>query len=233
MIYSCIAVDDEPLALEKIVSFIERMPSLKLEAAFDKPVEALAFLSSNKTDMLFLDIQMDTMTGLDLLAALPDRPQVILTTAYSEYALKGYEFEVTDYLLKPYSFERFAQAVNKAVKRISEQNRGAEAVPEFIFVKADYRLVKVMLADILYIEGMRDYRCIHTSTGKILTQQTFGSFEEQLSPLQFSRIHKSYMVSVSKIESIERHRVKIGKELLPVSENYRKEFYERIGLIYR
>ena len=229
MNYICIAVDDEPLALEKIASFIERMPTLKLEAIFDRPVEALAYLSSHKVDMLFLDIQMEKMTGLDLLAALPNHPQVILTTAYSEYALKGYEFEVTDYLLKPYSFERFAQAVNKATKRIQEKISVVETTPDFIFVKSDYRLVKVMLSDILYIEGMRDYRCIHTSTGKILTDQTFGSFEEQLPTSQFSRIHKSFMVSLSKIESIEKHRVKIGKELLPVSESYREPFYKKIG----
>lgn len=229
MNYICIAVDDEPLALEKIASFIERMPTLKLEAIFDRPVEALAYLSSHKVDMLFLDIQMEKMTGLDLLAALPNHPQVILTTAYSEYALKGYEFEVTDYLLKPYSFERFTQAVNKAMKRISEKISVVETTPDFIFVKSDYRLVKVMLSDILYIEGMRDYRCIHTSTGKILTDQTFGSFEEQLPTSQFSRIHKSFMVSLSKIESIEKHRVKIGKELLPVSESYREPFYKKIG----
>jgi two-component system, LytTR family, response regulator len=228
MNYTCIAVDDEPLALEKVVSFIERLPLLKLEAKFDRSIEALAYLSVHKTDLLFLDIQMDTMTGIDLLAALPDRPQVILTTAYSEYALKGYEFEVTDYLLKPFSFERFAQAVNKATKRIAEKAPEMKEVPDFIFVKSDYRLVKIMLSDILYIEGMRDYRCIHTPSGKLLTDQTFGSFEEQLPSSQFTRIHKSYLVSLSKIESIEKHRVKIGKELLPVSESYRARFYARI-----
>jgi len=229
MNYTCIAVDDEPLAIEKIVSFVERLPFLTLKATFDNAVDALAYLSTNKTDLLFLDIQMERMTGLDLLCALPDRPQVILTTAYSEYALKGYEFEVTDYLLKPYLFDRFAQSVNKAVKRLSERTISPEASSDFIFVKTDYRLVKVMLSEILYIEGMRDYRCIYTSCGKILTQQTFGSFEEQLPATQFARIHKSYMVSLSKIESIEKHRVKIGKELLPVSESYRDGFYKRIG----
>jgi two-component system, LytTR family, response regulator len=229
MNYSCIAVDDEPLAIEKIVSFIDRLPFLTLKDTFDRAVDALAYLSTNKTDLLFLDIQMETMTGLDMLAALPQRPLVILTTAYSEYAIKGYEFEVTDYLLKPYSFERFAQAVNKAMKRVTEKSGKLESLPEYIFVKTDFRLVKVMLADILYIEGMRDYRCIYTSLGKILTQQTFGSFEEQLPALQFARIHKSYIVSLIKIESIEKHRVKIGKELLPVSESYREGFYMKIA----
>jgi two-component system, LytTR family, response regulator len=229
MNYTCIAVDDEPLAIEKIVSFVERLPFLTLKATFDNAVDALKYLSTNKTDLLFLDIQMERMTGLDLLCALPDRPQVILTTAYSEYALKGYEFEVTDYLLKPFLFDRFTQAVNKAVKRLSEKTISQETTLDFIFVKTDYRLVKVMLSEILYIEGMRDYRCIYSSCGKILTQQTFGSFEDQLPATQFARIHKSYMVSLSKIESIEKHRVKIGKELLPVSESYRDGFYKRIG----
>lgn len=230
MNYTCIAVDDEPLALDKIASFIGQLPFLDLKGIFDNPVDALAFLSDNNVDLLFLDIQMERLTGLDLLAALPERPQVILTTAYSEYALKGYEFEVTDYLLKPYSFERFVQAVNKAVKRISDKVISVkDIVPDFIFVKTDYRLVKIMLSDILYIEGMRDYRCIHTSNGKIMTQQTFGSFEELLPSSQFVRIHKSYMVALSKIESVEKHRVKIGKELLPVSESYRERFYAIIG----
>lgn len=229
MNYTCIAVDDEPLAIEKIVAFIERLPFLTLKSTFDNPVNALAYLTGNKTDLLFLDIQMENMTGLDLLTALPVKPQVILSTAYSQYAIKGYEFEVTDYLLKPYSFERFAQAVNKAVKRLSEKTLSQETVQDFIFVKTDYRLVKVMLSDILYIEGMRDFRCIVTKNSKILTQQTFGSFEKLLPPLQFVRIHKSYMVALQKIESIERHRVKIGTVLLPVSDSYMDEFYRRIG----
>lgn len=228
MNYSCIAVDDEPLAIEKIVSFIERIPYLSLNATFDSANDAFIYLTSNKTDLLFLDIQMERMTGLDLLAAMTECPQVIMTTAYSEYALKGYEFEVTDYLLKPYSFERFFQAVKKATKRISEKITLPETSPEFIFIKSDYRLVKVMLSEILYIEGMRDYRCIYTPTGRIITQQTFGSFEEQLPSAMFFRIHKSYMVSLQKIESIEKHRIKIGKILLPISESYRDEFYRRI-----
>lgn len=228
MIYKCIAVDDEPLALEKVVSFVSKLPQLQLVASFERPVDALAHLSTQSCDLLFLDIQMDSMTGLDLLAALPQRPQVILTTAYSEYALKGYEFEATDYLLKPFSFERFAQAVNKAVKRIAHTAE-TEAAPDFIFVKTEARLVKVQLSEIVYIEGMRDYRCLHTLGGKMLTQQTFGSFEEQLPSKGFARIHKSYMVNLSHIESIERHRIRMGKELLPVSENYRESFYRRIG----
>lgn len=227
MIYQCITVDDEPLALEKINGFVEQLPQLKLLASFDNARDALAFLTNSPVDILFLDIQMDRLTGLDMLAALPEKPQVILTTAYSEYALKGYELEVTDYILKPYSFERFARAANLAIKRLEEKINSSSA--DFIFVKTDYRLVKIKLDDILFIEGMRDFRCIVTNSGKILTQQTFGSFEEQLPATAFSRIHKSYMVAIAKIESIEKHRVKIGKELLPVSESYREGFYKIIG----
>ena len=226
MIYQCITVDDEPLALEKINGFVEQLPQLKLLASFDNARDALAFLTNSPVDILFLDIQMDRLTGLDMLAALPEKPQVILTTAYSEYALKGYELEVTDYILKPYSFERFARAANLAIKRLEEKINSSSA--DFIFVKTDYRLVKIKLDDILFIEGMRDFRCIVTNSGKILTQQTFGSFEEQLPATAFSRIHKSYMVAIAKIESIEKHRVKIGKELLPVSESYRQQFYQLI-----
>ncbi len=227
MTYTCLTVDDEPLALEKINGFVEQLPQLNLEASFDNARDALNFLTSHPVDILFLDIQMDRLTGIDMLAALPEKPQVILTTAYSEYALKGYELEVTDYILKPYSFERFARAANLAIKRLEEKTSTPSA--DFIFVKTDYRLVKIRLNDILYIEGMRDFRCIVTTSGKILTQQTFGSFEEQLPSSAFARIHKSYMISVAKIESIEKHRVKIGSELLPVSESYRESFYKRIG----
>lgn len=227
MTYRCITVDDEPLALEKINGFMEQLPQLKLLASFDNARDALAFLTNNPVDILFLDIQMDRLTGLDMLAALPEKPQVVLTTAYSEYALKGYEMEVTDYILKPYSFERFARAANLAIKRLEEKTNTLSA--DFIFVKTDYRLVKLKLDDILFIEGMRDFRCIVTTFGKILTQQTFGSFEEQLPAAAFIRIHKSYMVAIEKIESIEKHRVKIGKELLPVSESYRDGFYKIIG----
>ena len=226
MIYQCITVDDEPLALDKINGFVEQLPQLKLLASFDNARDALAFLTNSPVDILFLDIQMDRFTGLEMLAALPEKPQIILTTAYSEYALKGYELEVTDYILKPYSFERFARAANLAIKRLEEKISNPSA--DFIFVKTDYRLVKIKLDDILFIEGMRDFRCIVTTSGKILTQQTFGAFEEQLPATVFSRIHKSYMVAIAKIESIEKHRVKIGKELLPVSESYRQQFYQLI-----
>jgi two-component system, LytTR family, response regulator len=228
MNYSCVAIDDEPLALEKMRGFIERIPFLTLKATFDQPMEALAYLSSNTVDVLFLDIQMESLTGFELLAALPTRPRVILTTAYSEFALKSYEFEVVDYLLKPYSFARFIQAVNKATKGLETHAVQLEPQSDYLFVKVDYKLVKVLLDDILYIEGMRDFRCLHTTNGKLLTQQTFGSFESLLPSTRFQRIHKSYLVSLPHIEIIEKHRVKIANTLLPISETYRDSFYRAI-----
>lgn len=228
MNYSCVAIDDEPLALEKIRGFIETIPFLTLKATFDQPTDALTYLSSNRVDVLFLDIQMESLTGFELLSALQSQPRVILTTAYSEYALKGYDFDVVDYLLKPYSFTRFMQAVNKATKGIEEQAEKTGIQPDYLFVKVDYRLVKVQLDDILFIEGMRDFRCLHTTKGKLLTQQTFGSFESELPSSCFLRIHKSYLVALSQIESIEKHRVKIANTLLPISESYRDRFYHSI-----
>ncbi|MFT3739097.1 MAG: LytTR family DNA-binding domain-containing protein [Breznakibacter sp.] len=227
MPFTCITVDDEPLALEKLNGFVAQMPQLQLSASFGNARDAMDFILSHAVDILFLDIQMDGLTGLDMLSALPRMPQVVLTTAYGEYALKGYELEVTDYVLKPYSFGRFAQAANLAVKRLGEKTEAPAA--GFIFVKTDYRLVKLKLDDILYIEGMGDFRRIVTTTGKILTQQTFGAFEQQLPKETFVRIHKSYMVAVPKIETIEKHRVKIHTQLFPVSESYRGHFYKLIG----
>jgi len=220
---TCIAIEDEPLALEKLVQFIGNTPWLELKAQFTNGIDALAYLQSNDIQLMFLDIQMQELTGLQLLDSMTQKPKVILTTAYSEYALKGYEYSITDYLLKPYSFERFLQAVQKV--------KGPEiAVPSaqsnsFIFVKTDYRIVKIEHSEILYIEGMRDYRCIVTQQGKILTLSTFTELEAMLPKQLFARIHKSYIVSLQKVKMIEHHRVFIADKVLPIGENYKQAFY--------
>lgn len=225
--FTCIAVDDEPLALEKVVSFIEKSPLLELVKSFSDARLAAEFLSQNKVDILFLDIEMELLNGIELLVALPLKPQVILCTAYSQYALKGYELDVCDYLLKPFSFERFTQAANRAIARINNQ-KTSEPASEFFFVKSDYRLVKIAYADVLYIEGMRDYRCIYTTTGKVITPFTFQKLETMLPPNSFVRVHKSYMVALSKIVSIEKLRIKIGTRYIPIGESYRAKFFEQI-----
>ena len=225
--YTCIIIEDEPLALEKTKDFVNKVPFLNLTATFDNALNGLTYLNNNKVDVLFLDINMDELSGIELLESSKINSQVIITTAYQEYALKGYELHITDYLLKPFTFNRFLQAVNKAQENLSQ--RIAEKQLDFIFVKTENRLEKIMISDILYIEGMRDYLRIHTSNKKIMTLQSFSELEQLLPTQLVCRVHKSYMVAVNKIESIERSRIKIADQLIPVSETYKEAFLQLIN----
>ncbi|MCA6364162.1 MAG: response regulator transcription factor [Bacteroidetes bacterium] len=222
----CIIVEDEPLALERTREFVQKLPHLQLIAAFDNSLDALAFLRTHNVDLLFLDIQMDELTGIQLLEAVDVQAQIIITSAYSEYALKGYELRVTDYLLKPFTFARFVQAVERAHENHS---RHTQAEKKFIFVKTEYRLEKIMLDELLYIEGMRDYRRIHTTKTRIMTLQTFGELEQEIPPHIALRVHKSYMVALGRIDSVERERIRIGEVLIPISDTYRETFWQAIG----
>ncbi len=224
---TCIIVEDEPLALERTKNFVNKIPFLNLLGSFDNALDGLAFLKSNKVDLLFLDINMDELSGIELLESSKITSEVIITTAYQEYALKGYELSVTDYLLKPFTFNRFLQAVNKVQENLSV--RLTEAPRDFIFVKTENRLEKITFNDIIYIEGMRDYRRIHTLTKKIMTLQNFSELEQLIPSHLVCRVHKSYMVALNKIESIERNRIKIANQLLPISETYRDFFYQHIN----
>lgn len=224
---SCIIIEDEPLALEKTKDFVNKVPFLHLSETFDNALTGLAYLNNNKVDILFLDINMDELTGIELLESSKISSQVILTTAYQEYALKGYELQITDYLLKPFTFNRFLQAVNKAQDNITR--RTADASPEFIFVKTENRLEKITLNEIIYIEGMRDYRRIHTINKKIMTLQNFSEFEKVIPASVVCRVHKSYMVALAKIESVERGRIKIGDQLIPISDTYKDVFFQLIN----
>lgn len=226
---SCIIIEDEPIALEKTKNHVLKIPSLNLLATFDNGTEALIYLNSNKVDLLFLDIQMDELTGIQLLESSKITSEVIFTTAYHEYALKGYDLNVTDYLLKPFTFERFLQAIEKVQNKFSKKE-GAEK--EFIYVKTEYRLEKILLSDILYIEGMGDYRRIHTVDKLIMTLQTFKEFEKEISAQLICRVHKSFMVSLAKIDSIERDRIKIKDVLIPISDTYKKTFLQYINNQY-
>ena len=225
--YSCIIIEDEPLALEKTKDFVNKVPFLNLTATFDNALTGLTYLNNNKVDLLFLDINMDELTGIELLESSNINSQVIITTAYQEYALKGYELQITDYLLKPFSFNRFLQAVNKAQENLSQ--RTADKQVDFIFVKTENRLEKIMLNEIVYIEGMRDYLRIHTSNKKIMTLQSFNELEQLIPAHLVCRVHKSYMVAVNKIESIERSRIKIADQIIPVSETYKEAFLQLIN----
>jgi len=224
--YSCIIIEDEPLALKRTSDFVNKIPFLNLIDTFDNALNALYYLKSNKVDLLFLDINMDELSGIELLESTKLDSQVIITTAYQEYALKGYELNVTDYLLKPFTFDRFIKAVNKAHENLVSHNPDAQ--PDFIFVKTEYRLEKIMLNEIVYIEGMRDYRRIHTTNKKIMTLQNFNEFEKIIPVNIVCRVHKSYMVAINKIVSIERNRIKIADELIPISETYKEVFFQII-----
>lgn len=224
----CLIVEDEPLAISLLESHIEKIPYLELVASFTNPILALNFLKENKVDLLFSDIQMPEITGLTLLKILSYKPQVILTTAYSEYALEGFENDVTDYLLKPITFERFLKAVEKVSNRLIEQNSVSpekiDAIDDFIFVKDGTSLVKIFYKDILYIEGLKDYVAINTTTKKIVSLYNLKLLEIQLPANQFFRIHNSYIVSIYGLDTIEKDRVLVGNKSIPISDTYRKSF---------
>jgi two-component system LytT family response regulator len=223
---NCIIIEDEPIALQKTKNYVLKVPALYLVSTFDNGIDALIYLKSNKVDLLFLDIKMDELSGIQLLETAKISSEVIITTAFNEYALKGYDLNVTDYLLKPFTFERFFQAIEKVQNNLSKKEATIEK--KFIFVKTEYRLEKVLLTDILYVEGMGDYRRIHTYDKRIMTLQTFKDFEQEIPPEIICRVHKSFMVSLSKIDSIERDRIKIKDAVIPISDTYKKRFFALI-----
>jgi DNA-binding LytR/AlgR family response regulator len=223
----CIIVEDEPLALERTREYVLKIPFLNLRATFDDALAALAFLKENKIDLIFLDINLGEISGIRLLETSAITSQVILTTAYQEYAVKGFDLKVADYLLKPFTFERFVQAVDRAAGNLPKKQ--TISANGFIFVKTENRLEKVFLKEIIYIEGMRDYRKIHAAGKTIMTLQTFGEFERQIPPQIICRVHKSYMISLGKIDSIEKDQIKIKDRIIPLSETYKERFFNLIN----
>ena len=224
MIIQTIIVEDEPLARERTMMYLEKVPYLKLLGCFAKAKEALDFLETSTVDLIFLDINLGEISGIELLETKRAKAEVIITTAYQEHALKGYELNVTDYLLKPYSFERFTQAVEKVQDKLFKKEKSEEK--KFIFIKTENRVEKVFLKDILFIEGMRDYRRIHTLTKRIMTLQNFKELEIEIPSGIICRVHKSYMVALDKIDAFERDKIKIGEVFIPVSETYKKSFFD-------
>jgi two-component system, LytTR family, response regulator len=225
---NCIAIDDEPLALSKLESFISKVPELRLVRTFDDPVEAVGWLKENGADLIFLDIQMEQLTGIQFLEAIEPSSKVILTTAYDKYAIKGFELNVTDYLLKPFSFQRFLQAVNKAMEHFT--NKRNPDNDSFIFVKTEYRFERIDIDDILYIEGMKDYLRIICKTKKVMTLQSFAKIEENLPGNKFCRVHKSYIVAIDKIKSVERGVIVIADQRIPISNTYKDKFFLKIKM---
>lgn len=232
---SCIAVDDEPLALELISDYAKRVPFLKLVKTFSSALDALEYITINKIDLIFLDIQMKQFTGIQLVNIIKNKPLVIFTTAFDKYAVKGYELDIVDYLLKPISFERFVKAAEKAYEKMKSVQDTRNCIPEtvhtsscekFFFVKTEFRLQKVNFEDILYIEGKGDYLQIVTKDCKIMTLQNFRNLEEILPFENFCRVHKSFLVSLDKINIIEKSIINIGDVHIPVSDSYKSRFFD-------
>jgi len=224
---NCIVVEDEPLAMERTVGYINKLPALNLIATFENALDAFTFLQTNTIGLIFLDINLGELSGIQLLELVKTNSAVIITTAYPDYALKGYELNVTDYLLKPFGFDRFLQAVDKVQQSLKVKEM---ATPKtFFFVKTESRFEKIFFSEVLYIEGMRDYRKIHTRQRKIMTLQTFNEFEKEIPATILCRVHKSYMVAIDKIDAVEKDRIFIQNEVIPVSDTYKQQFFQLIG----
>jgi two-component system LytT family response regulator len=231
----CLVVDDEPLALNILEDYISKTPFLQLVKATTNPIEALTLVQDGTIDLVFLDVQMPELTGIQFLRIANGKAKVILTTAYPQYALEGYELDVIDYLLKPIAFDRFFKAAQKAQGIIApaakplaaaEPAKQDDFLSDFIFVKTEHKIQKVYLHDILFIEGLKDYVSIFTPAERIITLQGMKKMEDALPPKHFIRVHKSYIVSINKIDSIERSRIFIGDKVIPVGDTYRDEFFK-------
>lgn len=231
-------VDDEPLALDVLETYIAQMPELKLVKRCTNALEANEVLKSESIDLMFIDIQMPQLTGIDFVKTLTDPPMVVFTTAYPNYAIQGFDLNALDYLLKPISLERFMKAVNRAVEHHEAMNRDASVVPvndnnaEFFFVKADKKLIKVNFDEIIYIEGLKDYVIIRLLNTRVITLQTMKSLEDRLPSDKFRRIHRSFIVAMDKIIAIDGSLVEVMEKdkpkSLPIGKNYRDELLELI-----
>ncbi len=231
MVIRTAIVDDEPLAVEILKDYVEKTPALKLILAGSDVFKTLQMLRSGELDLVLLDIQMPELTGIQFMKIVGDSSKIIVTTAYPDYALEGYELNVADYLLKPISYERFSKAINK-IKVVADNSAavlGGPFLPDFIFVKSEYKLVKIMLNDILYIESLRDYIAFYTTKNeKIMTLESLRNMEQTLPAANFVRVHKSFIVSLSKIKFVERNRIIIEDKHIPVGESYQKDFYDKL-----
>ncbi|MDB5280257.1 MAG: two component transcriptional regulator, LytTR family [Ferruginibacter sp.] len=220
---NCVAIDDEPLALEVLKKYISKLPNLQLLMTFSDAIDALAYLQKNQVDLLFLDIQMPDINGFQLYKDLTDKPMVIFTTAYKEFAVEGFEVDAIDYLLKPFNLARFEKAVAKAISR--EIRKEKEEVPsQYLYIHADYKMVKIPFADIIYMEALDDYVKVVTGTQSYLTLISMKKILEKLPKKQFIRIHRSYIVAIDKITFLQYRKIGLANNLeLPVGDTYRTE----------
>lgn len=227
---NCLAVDDEPLALDLLEDNIKKVSSLRLIRKCSNAIEANVALREETVDLVFLDIQMPGITGIQFLQGLTKPPLVIFITAYEKYAIDGYNLDVVDYLLKPVSFERFLKAINKAADKFSVRAVAAPTAADNLFVNSEYNLIRIDLRDIAYIEGLKDYVKIFlfSSTRPVITRMSMKSLEERLPEDRFVRVHKSFIVSINKIESIRKGRISILKAMIPISEHFKENLFRHI-----
>lgn len=226
-----IAIDDEPLALQLVTGYIEKTPGLTLLGKFDNPIDAAEFLADKTVDLIFVDIQMPDLSGIEFTRLLEKGPKVIFTTAFEKYALEGYKLEIVDYLLKPFSYEEFLVSIQKVQRLMSLEKRAAikvDANNEFLFLKSDYKIKRINFNDILYIEGLKDYVKVFTQNASkpLLSLTSLKLLESKLPDSKFMRVHRSFIVNLEKIDTIERSRIVFGKEYIPVSDQYKDRFQE-------
>ncbi|HEY9045572.1 MAG TPA: LytTR family DNA-binding domain-containing protein [Ohtaekwangia sp.] len=224
-----IAIDDETLALQVIENFCQRVEFVSLEKSFNKPNEALKYISKFPVDLLFLDINMPSLTGIELYKEIEQNTMVIFTTAYTEYAVEGFNLSAIDYLLKPFTFERFLQAVNKADEYHQHIHQKAKPEQQYLFIRADYSLVKINMADILFVEGLDDYLRIHLQNQKpVVARMTLKVMLEKLPPQAFVRVHRSYIVAFSRIQNIRNKIITVAGEEIPVGTSYEEAFFKAL-----
>ncbi|QGY45220.1 response regulator [Maribellus comscasis] len=224
----CLAIDDEPLALQQIAAYIQKIPFLKLVAQCSSAFDAITVLESEDIDLMFVDINMPDLNGLDFVKLLDEKPLLIFTTAYAEYAIESFKVDAIDYLLKPFYFSEFSKAVQKARKQfelIQKMPEELDSNNNFLFIKSEYKMVRINFSDILYIEGMKEYVRIHLVRQKpVMSLLSMKSLEEKLPENRFMRVHRSYIVNLDEIKIVERFRIVFDSVRIPVSENYREKF---------
>jgi DNA-binding LytR/AlgR family response regulator len=227
---NCIAIDDEPLALDVIEHHVNKIPFINLKAKISNAFDAIDYLCNNQVDLIFLDIQMPDLTGFELLNSLNKKPLVIFTTAYPNFALESYEMNAVDYLVKPIPFDRILKAVNKVKERFNVtqvpiiDSQAQSSIPDYIFVKTEYKTIKIFLSEILYIESQKDYVTFHLNSEKVMSLLSIKSVEAFLPQDQFIRVHRSFIIAINKIDAIERNNILIQKNNIPVGDNYKEAF---------
>lgn len=220
----CIIVDDEPLAIQLIESYVEQLDGIQTLSSFQNPLEAVNFTRSNDIDLIFLDIQMPELNGLDVAKILDKDINVIFTTAFPNYAVEGFEVQAVDYLVKPISFIRFVEAVNRLLEQQQQTTENTPAQADYLFVKTEYRLKKIDLNDIIYLKGMGDYCAIVMTDSKVMTLEKLKSFVARLPSKTFCRVHKSYIVAIDRIDYIEKSRIHIDDQIIPIGSTFESQF---------